>query len=157
MLPSDIALYRKAMLTKAKPGVVDPWSDVSIRLLGSKGRRGLICTALTHRPCREKKSTKGKIQTRIAFRRNIRIPFNYWSNGVSTEREQGRDQRKEVKNRHMNRNRKLAWRKGGKITARRDKKRRQRTEIGNDESKEGIRGANNEIQERRPVEKRNTD
>jgi len=38
-----------------------------------------------------------------------------------------------------------------------DKKRRQRTEIGNDENKEGIRGANNEIQKRRPTEKRNTD
>ena len=39
----------------------------------------------------------------------------------------------------------------------RDKKRRQRTEIGNDESKEGIRGDNNEIQKRRPAEERNTD
>jgi len=40
----------------------------------------------------------------------------------------------------------------------RDKKRRQRrTEIGNDESKEGIRGANNEIQKQRPAEKRNPD
>jgi hypothetical protein len=32
--------------------------------------------------------------------------------------------------------------------------RRQRTEIGNDESKEGIRGVSNEMHERRPAEKR---
>lgn len=76
---------------------------------------------------------------------------------MSTDREYGRDQRKEVKNRHRNRNRKLARRKGGKIMAGRDKKRRQRTEIGKDESKEGIPGTNNEIDKRRPEEKRNAD
>jgi hypothetical protein len=102
-------------------------------------------------------NTKGKIQTRIAFRRSITILFNYRSNGVSTEREWGRDQRREVKNRHRNRNRKLARRKDEKIAAGRDKKRRQRTEIGNDESKEGIRDTNNETQKRRPAEERNTD
>jgi hypothetical protein len=37
---------------------------------------------------------------------------------VSTEREYGWDQRKEVKNRHGNRNRKLARRKGGKNNGR---------------------------------------
>jgi len=76
---------------------------------------------------------------------------------VSTDREYGRDQRKAVKNRHRKRKRKLARRKGGKIMAGRDKKRRQRTEIGNDEIKEGIPGANNETEKRRSAEKRNTD
>jgi hypothetical protein len=58
-------------------GVFDPSSDVCIRLLGSKGRQGLICTVLTSRPYQEKKHIKGKIQTRIAFWSDIRITFNY--------------------------------------------------------------------------------
>jgi hypothetical protein len=61
--------------------------------------------------------------------------------------------RKEVKNRHRKRNRKLARRKRGKIMAGRDKESRQQTEIGNDESKEGISGGNNEIQNRRAAGK----
>lgn len=76
---------------------------------------------------------------------------------MSTEKEYGRDQRKAVKNRHRKRKRKLARRKGGKIMAGRYKKRRQRTEIGNDESIEGIPGGNNETEKRRPAEKRNSD
>ena len=76
---------------------------------------------------------------------------------MSTERECGRDQREAVKNRHRKRKRKLARRKGGRIMAGRDKKWRQRTEIGNDESKEGIHVASDETEKGRPAKKRNTD